>query len=298
MQNPDPAMQAPALGTRLEGRLKRLARATRINWPVTDQDLESYVKQKRRAELARWSSQSSQGKSVTAFTDNTTANAWLSNPTILKPGRMITALRMRTNSCSNRVAMNRIGPVPDIDCRQCGTQLETLGHILGMCRYTKPSRIRRHDEICDLIVQEVQKQGREEAVTVEPPTMVAPRGGNLKPDLVIQRQGRVLVVDVTVRHEDGNNLAMGHNDKMRKYGKLLPQFRQRFGSTDAKVLPIVVGTRGAMPRKTIQGLQKLGITTKGVYKTISLIVLRSSIEIYHDFMEYNAPLRRDARQPP
>ncbi|CAG9825768.1 unnamed protein product [Phaedon cochleariae] len=182
--------------------------------------------------------------------------------------RMITALRMRTNSCANRVAMNRVGPVPDLDCRQCGTQLETLGHILGMCRYTKPSRIRRHDEICDLIVQEVQKQGREVAVTVEPPTMVVPRGRNLKPDLVIQRQGRVLVVDVTVRHEDGNNLAMGHNDKMRKYGQLL-------------------GTRGAMPRKTIQGLQKLGITTKGVYKTISLIALRSSIEIYHDYMDYN-----------
>ncbi|CAG9825841.1 unnamed protein product [Phaedon cochleariae] len=48
MQNPDPAMQAPALGTMLEGRLKRLARASRINWPVTDQDLKSYVKQKRR----------------------------------------------------------------------------------------------------------------------------------------------------------------------------------------------------------------------------------------------------------
>ncbi|CAG9825693.1 unnamed protein product [Phaedon cochleariae] len=170
---------------------------------------------------------------------------------------MITALRMRTNSCANRVAMIRAGPVPDLKCRQCGTQLETLGHILASVA-----------------------RSRGNAVTVEPPTFVAPRSVNFKSDLVIQRQGRVLVVDVTVRHEDENNFAMGHNDKLHEYSQLLPQFRQSFVVTDAEVLPIVVGTRGAMPRRTIEGLSKLGITNE------------------RDFMDYNAPLRRPDRQPP
>ncbi|KAG5863424.1 hypothetical protein JTB14_036555 [Gonioctena quinquepunctata] len=159
---------------------------------------------------------------------------------------MITALRMRTNSCANRVAMNRAVPVPNLNCCQCDTQLETLGHILGQCRYTKPSRIRRHNEIRDLIVAESTKQGPTVAVMVEP-TLVAPCGGNLKPDLVIQSQGTVFVVDVTDRHEDGENLAIGRNSKIEKYSQLLPQLRQRYQATEAEVLPIVVGTRGQCP---------------------------------------------------
>ncbi|KAG5874115.1 hypothetical protein JTB14_015035 [Gonioctena quinquepunctata] len=137
---------------------------------------------------------------------------------------------MRTNSCANRVAMNRAVPVPNLNCRQCDTQLETLGHILGQCRYTKPSKIRRHNEIRDLIVAESTKQGPTVAATVEP-TLVATCCENLKPDLVIQSQGRVFVVDVTVRHEDGENLVIGRNSKINKYSQLLPQLRQRYQAT-------------------------------------------------------------------
>ncbi|KAG5868428.1 hypothetical protein JTB14_029044 [Gonioctena quinquepunctata] len=263
----------------------------RLEWLLTSDPaiLKKYNAKSRKRELARWSSQGSQGKSVAAFTDSQISNAWLSDSKLLKPCHMITALRMRTNSCTNRVAMNRAVPVPNLNCRQCGTQLETLGLIIGMCRYTKPSRIRRHNEICELIVAESTKQGPAVAVTVEP-TLIAPCGGNLKPDLVIQSQGRVFVVDVTVRHEDGDGLATGRNSKIEKYSQLLPQLRQRYQTAEAKVLPIVVGTRGAMPRESTRCLAKLGLNSKSILKTISLIALRSSIEIYHDFMDYNAPL--------
>ncbi|KAG5875374.1 hypothetical protein JTB14_016644 [Gonioctena quinquepunctata] len=181
---------------------------------------------------------------------------------------------MRTNSCANRVAMNRAVPVPNLICRQCGTQLETLGHIL-----------------------ESTKQGPAVAVTVEP-TLVAPRGGNLKPDLVIKSQERVFVVDITVRHEDGNGLATERNSEIEKYSQLLPQLRQRYQTAEAEVLPIVVETRGAMPRESTRCLAKLGLNSKSILKTISLIAVRSSIEIYHDFMDYNAPLRQRNWRPP
>ncbi|KAG5861169.1 hypothetical protein JTB14_032410 [Gonioctena quinquepunctata] len=200
------------------------------------------------------------------------------------------------NSCANRVAMNRAVLVPNLNCRQCDNQLVTLGHILGQCRYTNPSRIRRHDEIRDLIVAESTKQGPTVAVTVEP-TLVAPRGGNLKPDLVIQNRGRVFVVDVTVHYEDGDGLAVGRNLKINKYSQLLPQLRQRYQAAEAEVLPIVVGTRGAMPRESTMCLAKLGYKSKSILKTISLIALCSSIEIYHYFMDYNAPLRQRDWRP-
>lgn len=193
--------------------------------------------------------------------------------------------------------MNRARPQPDLRCRQCESQLETLGHILGQCQATKPQRIRRHNEIRDFVVEEVTKRGNEVAVTKEP-TVRLPSGGNLKPDLVIQSQERVFVVDVTVRHEDGDYLAQGRLDKLNKYSRLLPHFRQRYGAADAEVLPIVVGTRGALPRETVRCLAKLGIKDRKALLTISMIALRSSIELYHQFMDYDlAPLGRRHWRP-
>jgi hypothetical protein len=106
-------------------------------------------------------------------------------------------------------------------CRRCGAQHDTLGHILGLCTSTKVQRIDRHDEIKNLIADEATKKDKETAVTVEP-TIRTPAIGNLKPDLVVQSQGRVFVVDVTVRHEDGNLLAQGRQAKLEKYEPLLP----------------------------------------------------------------------------
>ncbi|CAH2020299.1 unnamed protein product [Acanthoscelides obtectus] len=294
---PDPAMQALATGTKLESRVRRLALDARIAWPVTGEQLASYTRTQKKAELARWKRLGSQGKSAAAFADSKIGNAWLRDPSLLKPCRMITALKMRTNSCADRAAMSRATRIPDPTCRQCGSQIETLGHILGQCRHTKPHRIRRHDEIKNLIVEELKKKGPEVAITVEP-TVAATGGGNLKPDLVIQSRGRVFVVDVTVRHEDGNNLAQGFTSKVEKYSRLLPQFQQRWAACSAEVLPVVVGTRGAMPRETIKNLTKLGISQNHVLLTMSLIALRSSIEIYHEFMDYDAPRTRRGAQHP
>jgi hypothetical protein len=45
--------------------------------------------------------------------------------------------------------------------------------------------------------------------------------GNHIPDLVLVIQGRVHVVDITVRHEDAPDLEEGHNSKVEKYTPLL-----------------------------------------------------------------------------
>jgi len=45
--------------------------------------------------------------------------------------------------------------------------------------------------------------------------------GNLKPDLVVVNQGRVHVVDVTVRLEDIGYLDEGYRSKVKKYTPLL-----------------------------------------------------------------------------
>jgi hypothetical protein len=85
---------------------------------------------------------------------------------------------------------------------------------------------------------------------------------------VIQNKEGVFVVDVTVRHEDGEYLQNGRRSKIMKYGPLLPGLKSKFNTERADVLPIVVGTRGAMPEFTIRNLAVLGITDINDLKTI------------------------------
>jgi hypothetical protein len=63
-------------------------------------------------------------------------------------------------------------------------------------------------------------------------------------------------------------------EKINKYRGLLPQLKTVFGAENGEILPIVVGTRGAMPKETITALGKLGITDASSLKTISLMALR------------------------
>lgn len=293
-------MRALSADTQLEDRLRKLCQAVRLPWPVQRRDFKNYAFKQQTQMLRHWSTLRSQGKSARSFADDPVGNSWLIRPSLLKAGRYLTALKMRTNSCPNRAALSRAGRQnADIECRRCKAQIETLGHILGQCRATKPARISRHNQIRDVLKAEIQKRGPTVEVAEEPRiALVHPPGGNLQPDLVVKSQERVFVVDVTVRHEDGDGLARGHQDKIRKYGRLLPQLAARFGATEAEVLPVVVGTRGAIPRSTVESLTKLGVTGRQARMTMSLIALRCSIELFHDFMDYERPQRPLRREPP
>lgn len=45
------------------------------------------------------------------------------------------------------------------------------------------------------------------------------------------------------------------------------------------------GTRGVMPKETKACLKQMGISRVGILKSISLIALRSSVAMYHQFMD-------------
>jgi hypothetical protein len=64
-----------------------------------------------------------------------------------------------------------------------------------------------------------------------------------------------------------------------------------FGATSGEILPIVIGTINVMPRETVTAPATLGTKDCKTLLTISLIAFRSSNEIYHDFMDYDRPIR-------
>jgi hypothetical protein len=58
---------------------------------------------------------------------------------------------------------------------------------------------------------------------------------------VVKNREGVFVVDVTVRHEDGNYLRKGRKSKIENYNRLLPDLQARMeGEKGEEVLPIVV----------------------------------------------------------
>jgi hypothetical protein len=196
---------------------------------------------------------------------------------------------MHANVAGDKAALARAKIKNDINCRKCHAQKKTLGHILGQCIHTK-DRIRRHNEIKDYILQVVEKDN--EAVVTNEPTLRSSEGSVLKRDLVIKNREGVFVVDVTVRHEDGDYLQLPRKNKMDKYEKLLPDLQQRLKAENEDVLPIVIGTRGVISNETLLALKKLKFVDTNRLIKISLMALRKSIEIYNNFMDYNAHPRK------
>lgn len=285
----DPLLQLLASGSSAVNRLRRIANSVRINYPYEQIDLRKFKTRCRKEELANWGGKVAQGKSVNTLAGDRVGNSFLANPGLLKPCRFITALQLRANVAGNKTTLNRAAPVADISCRKCKARPETLAHVLGGCTHTKGLRIRRHDEIKNFVEQVVLGECPGMTVTTEA-AFPDPEGAVLKPDLVIKNREGVLVVDVTVRHEDGDNLQRAHTEKVRKYQPVIPAVREMFGCEKAEVLPIVVGLTGAMPPTTIKALARVGIKKSEHLKTISLIALRSSIELFHAFMDYEGSL--------
>jgi len=92
--------------------------------------------------------------------------------------------------------------------------VETLTHIVGQCTTKKTQRIRRHDDIRDFITKKLTTE--EMALQVIEEASIATSSGTLKPDLAVISQGRVHVVDITVRHEDKGYLEEGRKSKINK----------------------------------------------------------------------------------
>jgi hypothetical protein len=172
-----------------EIKLKKIANSLRINWPASLEDIEKARKRLKAAHIKQWAELRSQGQGVLDFSRNKTSNVWLTNYELLKPSRFIDALKLRTNTFGTRSVLARADKNIDVACRKCRTQPETLGHILGLCQYTKGLRIKRHDEAKMTLADNLRKSYE---VFIEPSLKV---GGNLyKPDLV----GTIIIGEVDI----------------------------------------------------------------------------------------------------
>ncbi|XP_033313305.1 uncharacterized protein LOC117212525 [Bombus bifarius] len=129
--------------------------------------------------------------------------------------------------------------------KRCHAQPESLAHVLGLCQFTKSLRIKRHDEVKDLLANKLREQNE---VFVKPTVIVRVK------------------------------------EKVDKYSSCLKELKKRYGVGNGAVLPAVLGSRGAITPETVNNFKMMGIPNKDT-KTIVLNVLRSSVEMCNLFLD-------------
>jgi hypothetical protein len=278
----DVAVQAASLAGGLEDRCKKVAKSLRLTWPVTPKDLVRASHLNKIQESKDWENLAYQGHGVRDFRNDPLGNAWLYDPTVLSSSRYTDALRLRTNTFGVNVALRRADKSIPVSCRRCNEKNETLGHVLGECVAGKGMRIQRHDKMAAVIATKCEEKG----YAVNREQLFSVREERLKPDLVVTDGERALIVDVTVRFESGDSLARGAAEKIAKYQSLADYFVSQGTARTAQVLPIVVGSRGAIPKDTLKSLKTLGLESKRLGKYLAICAVGSSVEIACMHLDY------------
>ena len=251
--------------------------------PLTIKDVESAKIKRKNDVVERWSGMASQGHGIKEFRGDSLCNQWLYRPYLLRSSRFKTAMQLRTNTIGIKTILSRAGGGPDVACRHCHAWPETLAHVLGQCTATKDARIHRHDEIVGIVAEALAHESRR--VEKEPSITIG--GVTWKPDIVLydRVKRKVNVYDVTIRYERDDALLEAAREKISKYKDVAKFLADEAQYKRWQVFPIVLGSRGAIPLITRQVLQDVGFGKKDLL-SMSLMALRSSIEISHAFLDY------------
>ena len=256
----------------------KLINAVGLSRPFNMKVIQTHKQTLKDREFMAWSNLQSQGKGVMEFKNDPLGNTFLYDSTLLSDGRMIDAIRLRTNNVGVNVALARSRVHDKTECRKCSAPLETLGHVLGQCYVHKARRIARHNQIVELLSKHFQYQGHE--VMIEP--TLTHKNNVYKPDLILCKGKLRTIIDVTVRFEDTGTVERAVTEKEKKYEPLLDYFQPR---KVTGVVAVVLGSRGAIPAQTRRLFQQYKVP-KFLQRRMAFICLKSSIEITNAHLDY------------
>ncbi|KAJ8675899.1 hypothetical protein QAD02_011685 [Eretmocerus hayati] len=277
----DPVTAQVARSEKVVNQLTIYARQVNLAPAATLAKIDLMKETLKQNHAERWAAQELQGQGGKEF-QSKWCNDRLRRP-LLKHSRFGEAIKMRTNTLPTKVSMYRASGRTDgdVSCRRCHVRSQTLGHVLGECISTKACKIYRHDEVKNLIAA---RSAMRNQVFVEQ-SFRSRTGALLRPDPVVKNEDRAYIVDVTIRFEREENLKRGAIEKLNKYRQLITTVKQELNVSLVKVLPVVLGSRGAIPLKTEKNLKLLNIRNSDML-TISMIALRSSLEMFAKFQDY------------
>ena len=167
-------------------------------------------------------------------------------------------------------------------CRHCGSEIETLSHILGFCRHGELLRNSRHHVIRTAIADEFRKQKWEVAEEVHG---LSEDGSNRRIDIIVinpvTREGYIL--DPTVRFErDKGQAEEVDAEKRNIYEATVPYFKTKYDARKLSVVGLFVGARGTITSFFKAFCKKFNLDNLFIDR-ISMLALKGSISIlrYH-----------------
>nr|BAX24491.1 reverse transcriptase [Beryx splendens] len=229
-------------------------------------------------ELDKWKKMKTQGEGIEVFENDKISNSWLRHPTLsnFSERDYILALKLRTNTYPMKaiLARGRMAKNKGTKCRLCGYIKKTTKHVLGSCIGTRPNRMQRHNKICALLAKAARQLGWE---TLTEHHLKMDNGKTLVPDLIMMKDTRAIVADVTICYETNQySLRKAYEVKVKKYAPLELPIKERWpGIKDVRIHGFPLGTRGKWPSLNWRLLEELDMDKSKRRKFASLLSKRS-----------------------
>ena len=183
---------------------------------------------------------------------------------------------LRTRFTSSKVDGEEI----ETHCRVCGDQIETIPHIVSGCKKLAQTRYKtRHDkmglrvywELCkkygvsctDKWYREIPDEVRfnsDRSVEIwwDRRVLTSTQMEHNQPDVVVldHSNRECIIIDFSVPWD--KNVAMKEDEKLERYRPLAQELTRLYGMK-AKVVPVVVGGLGTIPKRLPKFIKQLGI---------------------------------------
>ena len=277
----DPVVQA--IYTSIAGQ----ASISRIHKPRRMNNMEVDTK---KAEQEVWADELYDrvyGKGLRQHRDSKMINEWVTDCSLKISGAdFVRAIQVRSNTLKTpaRAARGRTENGNNL-CR-LDRQVANSNHIFQVCQVTHRLRVKRHDEVIDMLKSSVMKRGY---VTFKEPKLQYKRTFR-KPDLIISKGGKVTIIDPIICG-DTADLNERRLQKEVLYGEevLLEEARRIVKTHDPGiqiketiVLGVPISFRGSLDNFTCQFLKRLGVPRR----FLNLIIVRTLVNTYKMFQAY------------
>lgn len=233
--------------------------------------------------LKEWSNLPVMGKGVDTFSSRVSNgwNSWEGN--VAKQSLesdYIVAMQLRTNTYPCRATLAR-GREINANCRRCGQTAETIGHISGHCMAVKDYRIKRHNVVTNALAEKCKHAGWK--VAHEPHLKV--ENEVYKPDLVMVKDNKAVIVDPTIVFENGDSLRKANEAKVNKYSRLDTIIRETYAVNEVHIKGLAIGCRGGWTRENSSTLVTLGIRDPGFEQHLCKLALKGTINLMRLFSD-------------
>ena len=212
---------------------------------------------------------------------------WVCEGSCLGGGQYVQAVQLYSGNLPTRLALHR-GRQVDIRllmCRRCHRSKETPAHVLNDCDFVHRAIVNRHNAVVNLLAKELSKRPQ---TTVHKEVLVKVNMEGFRPDMLVLENEKIYIVEVTVPFDHHlEHLGSRFQAKLDKYNipdikrAVADKLNKSFEQGSVEVLPVVIGSRGVVPSRTVNSLKKLNIAR--ISRMLQACVIRNSLSVWNIF---------------